>query len=138
MPSLAPTARPTALPTPTPTHCPSGEIVLGGRCTPCESGRYASNITWSCELCEAGRFQTFPGRASCDRCNPGELSTLNRVYCAPERPTWINFNPRTNLELTHFSWIQKHSYTFVSKWEPARAIAQITAQTIAQTIVLQC
>ena len=104
-PTALPSASPTPVPTPAPTHCPPGEIVLDGRCTPCESGRYASNITWACELCEAGRFQTFSGRASCDRCNPGELSSVNRVYCAPQRPRSFNFNYQTNA----FLWTQNQA-----------------------------
>ena len=107
-----PSAAPTPVPSPAPTHCPSGEIVQDGRCKPCESGRYASNITWSCELCEAGRFQTFSGRTSCDRCDPYEFSTENRVYCALKRPRWLNSDYQTG---TLSTLDTKASWTFLSK-----------------------
>ena len=81
--SPAPTPAPTFVPTPAPTHCPAGEVILGGQCVKCESGMFASNLTWACERCEAGRFQSSPGQTSCELCAPGEMSSVNRVYCAP-------------------------------------------------------
>ena len=45
----------------------------------CNAGYYLSS--GSCKKCAAGRFQPYPGQASCNICPAGQYSTGRATYC---------------------------------------------------------